>query len=58
MFADRFTSEYFIKTEARGRSVEEFKQRPEWPDNAITDRAKYLLSAILINRSTTDAEWP
>ena len=27
------TSEYFIKTEARGRNVDEWKQRPEQPDN-------------------------
>ncbi|MCY3008425.1 MAG: phage terminase large subunit family protein [Planctomycetota bacterium] len=33
MFAEHLTSEYFIKTEARGRSVDEWKQRPEQPDN-------------------------
>jgi hypothetical protein len=33
MFAEQLTSEYFIKTEARGRSVDEWKQRPEQPDN-------------------------
>lgn len=27
------TSEYFVKTEARGRSVDEWKHRPEQPDN-------------------------
>jgi hypothetical protein len=33
MLAEHLTSEYFIKTEARGRSVDEWKQRPEQPDN-------------------------
>jgi hypothetical protein len=33
MFAEHLTSEYFIKTEARGRNVDEWKQRPEQPDN-------------------------
>jgi hypothetical protein len=33
MFSEQLTSEYFIKTEARGRSVNEWKQRPEQPDN-------------------------
>ena len=33
MLAEHMTSEYFIKTEARGRSVDEWKQRPEQPDN-------------------------
>ncbi len=33
MFAEHLTSEYFIKTEARGRSVDEWKQRSEQPDN-------------------------
>jgi hypothetical protein len=33
MHAEHLTSEYFVKTEARGRSVDEWKQRPEQPDN-------------------------
>jgi hypothetical protein len=33
MFGEHLTSEYFVKTEARGRSVDEWKQRPEQPDN-------------------------
>jgi hypothetical protein len=33
MFAEHLTSEYFVKTEARGRVVDEWKQRPEQPDN-------------------------
>ncbi len=33
MLAEHLTSEYFVKTEARGRSVDEWKQRPEQPDN-------------------------
>ena len=33
MLSEHLTSEYFIKTEARGRSVDEWKQRPEQPDN-------------------------
>jgi putative transposase len=33
LLAEHLTSEYFIKTQARGRSVDEWKQRPEQPDN-------------------------
>jgi hypothetical protein len=33
MLSQHLTSEYFVKTEARGRSVDEWKQRPEQPDN-------------------------
>ena len=33
LLAEHLTSEYFVKTEARGRSVDEWKQRPEQPDN-------------------------
>lgn len=33
MFAEHLTSEYYIKTEGRGRTVDEWKQRPEQPDN-------------------------
>jgi hypothetical protein len=33
MLSEHLTSEYFIKTDARGRSVDEWKQRPEQPDN-------------------------
>jgi hypothetical protein len=33
MLGEHLTSEYFVKTEARGRSVDEWKQRPEQPDN-------------------------
>ncbi len=33
LFAEHLTSEYFINTEGRGRTVDEWKQRPEQPDN-------------------------
>jgi hypothetical protein len=33
MLGEHLTSECFVKTEARGRSVDEWKQRPEHPDN-------------------------
>ncbi|AMV35310.1 Phage terminase large subunit (GpA) [Pirellula sp. SH-Sr6A] len=33
MLSEHLTSEYFIKTEGRGRIVDEWKQRPEQPDN-------------------------
>jgi hypothetical protein len=33
MLSEHLTSEYYIKTEARGRIVDEWKQRPEQPDN-------------------------
>ena len=37
MFADHLTSEYSVRTEARGRVVDEWKQRPEKPDNHWLD---------------------
>jgi phage terminase large subunit GpA-like protein len=37
MLAEHLTSEYFIKTQARGRTVDEWKQRPEQPDNHWLD---------------------
>jgi hypothetical protein len=33
LLAEHLTAEYRVKTEARGRSVDEWKQRPEQPDN-------------------------
>ncbi len=33
MLAEHLTAEYFIKTEGRGRTVDEWKPRPEQPDN-------------------------
>ncbi len=33
LFAEHLTAEYFVKTEGRGRTVDEWKQRPEQPDN-------------------------
>lgn len=33
MLSEHLTSEYFVNTEARGRAVDEWKQRPEQPDN-------------------------
>jgi hypothetical protein len=38
------TSEYFVKTEARGRSVDEWKQRTEQPDNHWFD---YLVGSAV-----------
>lgn len=35
--ADQLTAEYFIKTEGRGRTVDEWKARPEQPDNHWLD---------------------
>jgi phage terminase large subunit GpA-like protein len=37
MFAEQVTSEYFVKTEGRGRTVDEWKPRPEQPDNHWLD---------------------
>ena len=37
MLAEHLTSEYFIRTEGRGRSIDEWKQRPEQPDNHWLD---------------------
>ena len=31
--AEQLTAEYFVKTEGRGRTVDEWKSRPEQPDN-------------------------
>ena len=33
MFAEHLTTEYHVKTEGRGRNVDEWKQRPERWDN-------------------------
>lgn len=37
MFAEQVTAEYFVKTEGRGRTVDEWKPRPEQPDNQWLD---------------------
>ncbi len=37
MFAEQLTAEYFVKTEGRGRTVDEWKSRPEQPDNHWLD---------------------
>ena len=33
LFAEHLTAEYRVKTEGRGRRVEDWKMRPEGPDN-------------------------
>src|SRR5690606_29760611 len=33
MFAEQVTAEYFVRTEGRGRTVDEWKARPEHPAN-------------------------
>lgn len=37
MFAEQVTAEYFVRTEGRGRTVGEWKARPEQPDNHWLD---------------------
>ncbi|GAA4451618.1 hypothetical protein GCM10023156_19860 [Novipirellula rosea] len=37
MFAEQITAEYFVKTEGRGRTVDEWNPRPEQPDNHWLD---------------------
>ncbi|TWU40178.1 Phage terminase large subunit (GpA) [Novipirellula aureliae] len=37
LFAEQVTAEYFVKTEGRGRTVDEWKARPEQPDNHWLD---------------------
>jgi hypothetical protein len=37
LFAEHLAAEYRVKTEARGRTVDEWKQRPERPDNHWLD---------------------
>jgi len=37
MFAEQVTAAYFIETEGRGRTVDEWKSRPEQPDNHWLD---------------------
>ena len=37
MFAEQVTAEYFVKTEGRGRTVDEWKPRPEQADNHWLD---------------------
>ena len=37
MLAEQLTAEYRVKTEGRGRTVDEWKIRPEGPDNHWLD---------------------
>ena len=37
MFADQLTAEYRVKIEGRGRSVDEWKEKPGHPDNHWLD---------------------
>ncbi len=37
MLAEQLTAEYYIKTEGRGRTVDEWKSRPDQPDNHWLD---------------------
>ena len=37
LFAEHLTAEYRVKTEGRGRTVDEWKIRPEQPDNHWLD---------------------
>ena len=37
LLAEQLTAEYFVKTEGRGRTVDEWKPRPEQPDNHWLD---------------------
>ena len=37
MLSEHLTAEYFVKTEGRGRTVDEWKPRPEQPDNHWLD---------------------
>jgi hypothetical protein len=37
MLAEQLTAEYFVKTEGRGRTVDEWKMRPEQSDNHWLD---------------------
>ncbi|WP_413431758.1 terminase gpA endonuclease subunit [Crateriforma spongiae] len=37
MFAEQVTAEYYVRTEGRGRTVDEWKARPEQPDNHWLD---------------------
>ena len=37
MFAEQVTAEYFVRTEGRGRTVDEWKLRPEQSDNHWLD---------------------
>jgi hypothetical protein len=37
MFADQLCSEYRVRTQGRGRELDEWKHRPERPDNHLWD---------------------
>jgi hypothetical protein len=37
MLAEQLTAEYYVKTEGRGRTVDEWKSRPDQPDNHWLD---------------------
>jgi len=37
MLSEQLTAEYYVKTEGRGRTVDEWKSRPDQPDNHWLD---------------------
>jgi hypothetical protein len=62
MFAEQVTAEYFVRTEGRGRTVDEWKARPEQPDNHWLDclvgcavAASMQGGVVVRNRSTIPA---
>ncbi|MEX0715970.1 MAG: terminase gpA endonuclease subunit, partial [Planctomycetaceae bacterium] len=55
LFAEHVTAEYFVKTEGRGRTVDEWKQRPEQPDNHWLDCLVGCAVAASIQGANLDA---
>jgi hypothetical protein len=64
MLADHLCSEFRVKTEARGRTVDEWKHRPERPDNHWLDCivgatvAASMLGATLPESGATSTQRP
>ncbi|MEX0717799.1 MAG: terminase gpA endonuclease subunit [Planctomycetaceae bacterium] len=54
-FRQTITAEYFVKTEGRGRTVDEWKQRPEQPDNHWLDCLVGCAVAASIQGANLDA---
>ena len=64
LFAEHLTSEYRVKTEGRGRKVEEWKMRPEAHDNHWWDGlvgcavAASMCGCVLAGTDTVQARRP
>ena len=52
LFAEHLTAEYRVKTEGRGRTVDEWKIRPEQPDNHSKETGTLLMTVYSFQTSS------